>query len=239
MGKRLIMQARGKGGPRYRANSHRWFGTIEYPAPSKELVKGEVLDLVNSVGHSAPLIVVKYENGKEALFPAPLGIRVGSTVYSGPGAPAEIGCILPLEDIPSGYPIFDIERVPFNGPEFVRTSGSSAAVIGKESGKVLVKLPSKQTVFLDPRCRATIGVIAGGGRTEKPWVKAGKHFLALKAKGGRIFPRVSGVAQNSIDHPFGGSHRRSLGIPTTTRRQGTPPGRKVGLLSARKTGRGK
>lgn len=233
------MQARGKGGPRYRANSHRWFGTIEYPAPVKDVVKGEVMDIVNSVGHSAPLMIIKYDNGRNALLPAPIGIKVGATIYAGNGAPVEIGNIMPLGDIPSGYPIFGIERIPFNGPELIRTSGSAGAVVGKEGGRVLVRLPSKQTVLLDPRCRATIGVIAGGGRTDKPWVKAGKHFLALKAKGGRIFPRVSGVAQNSCDHPFGGSHRRSLGVSTTTRRQGTPPGRKVGLLSARKTGRGK
>jgi len=239
MGKRLIMQARGKGGPRYRANSHTWFGTVDYPAPSKELLKGEVIDIVNSIGHSAPLMIVRYENGDDALVPAPLGIKVGATVYAGAGAPFEVGCILPLNEVPTGYPVYNVERIPYNGPELVRTSGSAAAVVGKEAGKVLVRLPSKQTILLDPRCRVTIGIIAGGGSTEKPWIKAGKKYIALKAKGGRIFPRVSGVAMNALDHPFGGTHRRTKGRPTTTRRQGTPPGRKVGLLSARKTGRGK
>jgi large subunit ribosomal protein L2 len=133
----------------------------------------------------------------------------------------------------------NVERIPHNGPELVRTSGSSATVVGKESGKVLVRLPSKNTILLDPRCRATVGIIAGGGRTEKPWVKAGKKWLALHARGGKVFPKVSGVAQNSVDHPFGGSHRRSLGVQTTTRRWGIPPGRKVGLLAARRTGRKK
>ncbi|MEM2874045.1 MAG: 50S ribosomal protein L2 [Candidatus Nanoarchaeia archaeon] len=239
MGKRLIMQARGKGGPRYRAKSHRWLGTIEYPAPAKELLKGEVIEIANSSGHSAPLMIVKYENGDTALLPAPLGIKVGAVVYAGAGAPIEIGNIIPISEIPSGYPINSIERIPYNGPELVRTSGSAATIVGKEAGKVLVRLPSKQTLLLDPRCRATIGVIAGGGRPEKPWVKAGKKFIALRAKGGRIFPRVAGVAMNAVDHPFGGTHRRTKGRPTTTRKWGIPPGRKVGLLGARKTGRGK
>lgn len=239
MGKRLITQARGKGGPRWRANSHRWAGTIAYPAPSKELLKGEILDIINSAGHSSPLMLVKYEDAETLLLPAPLGMKVGTIVYSGAGAPVELGCILSLDEIPSGYPVYNIERIPYNGPELVRASGSAATIVGKEAGKIMVKLPSKETLLLNPKCRATIGLIAGSGRTEKPWTKAGKKFIALRAKGGRVFPRVSGVAQNSIDHPFGGSHRRSLGRPTTTRRHGISRGRRVGLLAARKTGRGK
>ena len=239
MGKRLITQARGKGGPGYRASSHNWYGTITYPAPSEQAIRGEIMDIVHSAGHSAPLAVIKFEDGDSILISAPIGIQKGGTIWSGPGSPVNLGCIVPIGEVPSGYPLCNLERIPYNGPELVRTSGSSAAVVGKEAGKVLVKLPSRHTVLLDPRCRATVGMLAGGGRTEKPWTKAGKKWLALKARGGKIYPRVSGVAQNSIDHPFGGSHRRSLGVPTTTRKWGIPPGRKVGQLGARRTGRKK
>ena len=239
MGKRLITQARGAGGPRYRASSHKWFGTITYPAPSSAAIRGEVLDIVHSAGHTAPLAVIRYEDGDEILISAPIGLQKNEIVWSGPGSPASLGCIVPIGEIPSGYPLCNLERIPHNGPELVRTSGSSAVVVGKEGGKVLVRLPSKHTVLLDSRCRATVGVIAGGGRTEKPWVRAGHKYHALHARGGKVFPKVSGVAQNSVDHPFGGSHRRSLGLPTTTRGWGVPPGRKVGLLRARRTGRSK
>jgi len=238
MGKRLQTQARGKGGPRYRVNSHRFYGKISYPK-AQNLLRGEVLDLIDCPGHSAPLMHVRYENGETVLLPAPVGIKVNDFVWSGEGSGLGLGCTLPLKDIPSGYPVYAIERIPNNGPEFIRAAGSAAVVVGKEKDKVIVRLPSKKEYLFDGRCRATIGVVAGGGRKEKPWVKAGKKAIALAAVGGRIFPRVSGVARNAVDHPFGGTHRRTKGRPTTTRRIGTPPGRKVGLLSARKTGRGK
>jgi large subunit ribosomal protein L2 len=239
MGKRLITQARGKGGPRYRASSHNWYGTIAYPYPSEATLKGEVIDIVHSSGHAAPLMIVDYENGNTALLPAPVGIKKGETVWSGSGSPVNIGCIVPIGEVPSGYPLYNLERAPYNGPELVRVAGAAATVVGKEGGLVLIKLPSKKTITLDPRCRATIGIIAGGGKSEKPWTRAGKKWLALRARGGRIFPYVSGVAKNSVDHPFGGSHRRSLGVPMTTRKWGVPPGRKVGQLAARRTGRKK
>lgn len=237
MAKRLTTQARGAGGPRYLSPSHRYFGAIKLAKPSVKLLRGEVMDLVNSIGHSAPLMIVKYENSDVGLVPAALGVRKGETVFAGPGAPMQPGCVQKLGDVPTGFPVYNIEHVPFDGGKLIRTSGTAAQIVSKEGGKVFVKMPSKQIVAFNPNCRAIIGVIAGGGRVEKPWVKGGKHNIARRARN-KLHPHVSGVAKNAIDHPFGGSHRRSLGIPTTTRR-GTPPGRKIGLLWPKKTGRGK
>ncbi|MBD3263088.1 50S ribosomal protein L2, partial [Candidatus Woesearchaeota archaeon] len=110
-------------------------------------------------------------------------------------------------------------------------------VIGREEGKVVVRLPSKRVVSFNPDCRATIGIISGGGRRDKPFVKGGKKHIALKARG-KLHPKVSGVAMNAKDHPYGGTHRRTKGRPSTTSRH-VPPGRKVGLISAKKTGKGK
>jgi large subunit ribosomal protein L2 len=236
MAKRLITQARGAGGPRYLAPSHNYFGAIKLAKASQKLIRGEVMDIVNSVGHSAPLMLVQYENGDVGLMPAALGIRKGEVVFAGPGAPIQPGCVHRLGDVPTGFPVYNIEHTPFDGGKLIRTSGIAAQVVGREGGKVMIKLPSKKIAAFHPNCRAVVGIIAGGGRVEKPWVKGGKHHIARRARG-KIHPTVSGVAKNAIDHPFGGSHRRSLGISTTTRR-GTPPGRKVGLLWARKTGRG-
>jgi len=238
MGKRGITQARGAGGPRYRSPSWRYFGAIAYAKPTEKLLAGEVMDIVNSVGHSAPLMVVKYEDHTEALLPAALGLRVGDKIYAGTGAPLLPGSVMKLAQVPAGYPVYNVERIPENGGELIRTSGLAAQVVSREAGKVVLKLPSRVIVSLNPNCRATIGIIAGGGRTEKPWVKGGKHTIARAARN-KLHPIVSGVAKNSVDHPFGGTHRRSLGIHTSTRRIGISAGRKVGLLWPKKTGRGK
>jgi len=237
MGKRGITQARGAGGPRYKSPSHRFFGRISYARPVNKLLAGEVMDIVNSVGHSEPLMVVKYEDSSESLLPAALGLRVGDRVYAGAGAPLLPGNVMKLAQVPTGYPVYNIERIPQNGGEFVRTSGLAAQVVSKEGIRVILKLPSKKTISLDPNCRAVIGIVAGGGRTEKPWVKGGKHTIARAARN-KLHPIVSGVAKNSVDHKFGGTHRRSLGIHTSTRRIGISAGRKVGLLWPKRTGRG-
>ena len=236
MAKRLITQARGKGGPRYRAPSWRYYGKIQFARLlGITLTRGEVIDLVNSVGHDAPLMVVKYENNESALLPATLGLRKGDIVFSGAGAPKMPGNITRLDEIPSGYPIYGVEQIPMNGPKFVRTSGTAARVVGREGKEIIIKMPSGKLAGFNPECRAVIGIVAGGGRTEKPWVKGGKHNAARAARN-KLHPVTSGVAKNAVVHPFGGTHRRSLGIPTTTRR-GTPPGRKVGQLWPRRTGK--
>merc|ERR1712085_15764 len=82
--------------------------------------------------------------------------------------------------------------------------------------------------------RATVGIVAGGGRTEKPMLKAGRAFHIYKAKGNR-WPVVRGVAMNPVEHPHGGGNHQHIGHPTTTARN-APPGQKVGLIAARRTG---
>ena len=99
---------------------------------------------------------------------------------------------------------------------------------------VVVEMPSaKRRVFL-PECRATIGVIAGSGRKEKPFLKAGTKYYAMKAKN-KLWPQVSGTSMNAVDHPFGAS-RVSKGGPTQASRN-APPGRKVGKIAPSRTGR--
>ena len=235
MTKRLIVQARGKGGPKYRAPSHRYFGKVFFANNKKQLLRGEVLDIVNSVGHTAPLMVVEYENKDMSLLPATLGIKKGDTVYMGPGAPVKPGNILSLGEMPSGIAVYNIETIPFQGRGLVRTSGTTAQIVGKAAGKVTIKLPSKKVRGFNPNCRAVVGIVAGGGRTDKPWVKAGKKSIARKARG-KMYPRTSGVAMNAVDHPFGGTHRRTVGKATTTSRR-APPGRKIGLIAAKRTGK--
>ena len=237
MGTPLIQQRRGKGSPTYVAPSHRYFAEIGYAPIIEKTVRGEVIDIVNSVGHSAPLMLIRYEDGNTAVLPAPMGIKKGDNVWAGKEAKPTLGSTLRLGDIPTGTFIYNLEKKPFDGGQLVRTSGTAAQIIGREEGKVIVKMPSRKTLSFDPNCRATIGVVAGLGRKEKPFIKGGKKHIAMKARG-KLHPRVSGVAMNAKDHPFGGTHRRTKGRATTTSRH-APPGRKVGLIAAKKTGRGK
>jgi large subunit ribosomal protein L2 len=235
MGTRLIVQRRGKGGPTYTAPSHRYFGAIHYPQ-TKTKIKGEIMDIVNCRGHYAPLALIKFKD-QFGLVPAHLGARKGQMIEAGPGADSAEGNILKLKDIPTGTQIFNIEKEPFDGGKLVRSSGGAASVVAKTKETVTIKMPSKRTVKFNPECRATIGVVAGGGRPDKPLYKAGNNYKKKRARG-KLYPRVAGVAMNACDHPYGGTHRRTKGRPNTTRRS-APPGRKIGLIAAKRTGRKK
>jgi len=98
-------------------------------------------------------------------------------------------------------------------------------------------LPSKKQKSFLPECRATIGIISGSGKKEKPFVKAGTRHHLMRAKG-KLYPRTSGVAMNAVDHPFGSGRGRHIGKSQIAPRF-APPGRKVGMIRARRTGRRK
>jgi len=98
-----------------------------------------------------------------------------------------------------------------------------------------VRLPSMRSIYLNNDCRAMVGVIAGGGRVDKPFLKAGPKKMLMRIRG-RRWPKVKGTSMISASHPHGGGRHRHEGKPTTTSRN-APPGRKVGLIAARHTGR--
>ncbi len=239
MGKSLIQQKRGKGTTTYRAHSFRWKGRIQYRTyddqEKKGIIKGKVLDIIDCPGHSAPLAYIKYETGDEVYLPAPYQVRVHQEVSAGIQSPIQQCCVLPLKAIPEGTNVYNIESVPGDGGTFCRTAGSSAKVLGILENKVMVQLPSKKKKEFDPQCRATIGIIAGAGKSEKPWLKAGKKHHAMRAAG-KLYPRTSGVAMNAVNHPFGSGRGRHAGKPKTPSRF-APPGRKVGKIRARRTGK--
>ena len=239
MGKNLIQQKRGKGSTTYRAHSFRWKARIQYRAydeqEKKGVVHGRVINIIDCPGHSAPLAVIKYETGDEVYLPAPYHVRVNQQVAAGAQAPINQCSVLPLRSIPEGTDVYNIESVPGDGGAFCRTAGSSAKVLGMLNNKVVIQLPSKKKREFDPGCRATIGIIAGAGRTEKPWLKAGKKHHAKRAAG-KLYPRTAGVAMNAVNHPFGSGRGRHAGKPKTSPRF-APPGRKVGKIRARRTGR--
>jgi len=231
MGKRIIPRARGKGGPRYRAPSHRYLGRVSYASVSG--ITGKVKDIVHDPARSAPVAIIKFKDRKEVLHIAPEGLKVGDLiVYNGK---PEIGNVLPLSKIPEGKKICCIETSPGSGPKLCRSSGSFAIVVGGMGDKITVQFPSGKTKTLNSNCRAMIGVPAGGGRREKPFVKAGKRFYALSARG-KLYPRTKGVVMSPVDHPYGGTSKRPRGKSVS---RTAPPGAKVGSISPRRMGKKK
>jgi len=237
VGKNLIQQARGKGGPTYRAPSFRYKGKASYLIPSEGRLNAKIIDIIRCAGHSAPLIVLEHDNKIRNLMIAPEGIKVGDTVEYGEKIAPENGNMLLLKDIPEGTLVYNIEGQPGDGGKFVRSSGAFARVIAKMKSNVIVQLPSKKQKEFNPNCRATIGIVAGSGRKEKPFLKAGKKFYAMKAKN-KLWPSISGTSQNAVDHPFGGSSSAHKGKPTIAPKN-APPGRKVGAIHPRRMGRKK
>jgi large subunit ribosomal protein L2 len=230
MGKRIIARRRGRGG-NYRAPSHRYKAQVVYPSFE---AKGEVMDLVHDPGHSAPLAKIGFSIGEGVdivyLF-AVEGEQVGQEIEIGRYAPVEPGNVLPLSRIPEGAYINNIESQPGDGGKFVRTAGTAAVVVSQGT-QTMVQMPSGRFKSFQPKCRAMIGVIAGGGRQEKPIAKAGKAFYKYQSKA-RYYPRVKGVAMNPVDHPHGGGNHPHVGRASTVSAN-APPGRKVGRLSRKK-----
>ena len=236
MGKNLIQQARGKGGPTYRSPSFRYKGKPSY-LPANNSSRGEVIDIIKCQGHSAPLAVLKHDNNLTNLMIAPEGIRVGDFLDYGGKTNIKNGNVLLLGDIPEGTLVYNIESQPGDGGRFVRSSGTFARIISKAGNSIIVQLPSKKQKSFNPKCRATIGIIAGSGRKEKPFVKAGVKYYKMKAKN-KLWPSISGTSQNAVDHPFGGSSSAHKGKPTIAPKN-APPGRKVGAIRPRRMGRKK
>lgn len=232
MGKRIIVQARGRGGPRYRAKKKAFKYKLNFPSHSEG--QGEVLRLLSTSGHSAPLAKV-IDNKESFYIPACKGMYEGQKIHIG-GKEVKQGNILKLKDIPIGTKIYCIESRPGDGGKFIKSSGSSAVVNKKTAGSVFIVLPSKKEKKINENCRAIIGIVAGHGRLDKPLVKAGKRHYIKKAKG-KLWPRTSAIKMNAIDHPFGSG--RGKNPKSKIAKRNAPPGAKVGLLRPRKTGKRK
>jgi len=241
MGRPIQGQRRGRGSSTFRAPSHRYKAKLRHESvDADELLVGEVIGIEHDPARSAPIAEVEFESdtGKpdRRLVLAPEGIAVGERIEIGISASIEPGNTLPLAEIPEGVAVCNVESQPGDGGAFARASGTSATLIAHEPRATVVKLPSDQIKRLHPTCRATIGVVAGGGRREKPFVKAGNKYHKMRARGNK-YPTVRGVAMNAVDHPFGGGGRQHPGRPKSVSAN-APPGRKVGDISSRRTGRG-
>jgi large subunit ribosomal protein L2 len=240
MGKRILAQRKGRGVLGFRSPSHRHAGKPKYRPFKKneKLFKFKVIDLIHSPGRGAPLACIQYEDNKEkALWLPPEGVFVGQEFIqskTGYGQPVEVGNIFPLKKMPLGTLVFNIEATPQDGGKFARASGVAAIVRNRSGNQIELLFRSKKTKWINENCLATVGVVAGGGRTDKPFLKAGNKFHYVKSKA-KKWPVVRGVAMVAASHPYGGGAKQSPHKSTTTSRN-APPGRKVGQIAARRTG---
>ncbi|MDI6856017.1 MAG: 50S ribosomal protein L2 [Candidatus Thermoplasmatota archaeon] len=232
MGKRIVSRRRGAGSI-FRAPSHKYVAEARYP--NIEEGSGIVKDILHDPGRTAPLAEIILE-GTRIFLPAAEGLKSTQTINLGEKALPALGNILPLGRIPEGTKVFNLEAQPGDGGKYVRSAGTRGIVI-TQGAKTIVQMPSGKMKAFNPQCRATIGVAGGGGRIERPWFKAGKKYLALRAKA-QYYPRVSGVAMNPVAHPYGGGGHQHVGKHGSVSRD-TPPGRKVGKIAPKRTGRRK
>jgi large subunit ribosomal protein L2 len=227
MGKRIISRRRGAGSPTYRSPSHRHHGPIYHPPPTL-IGDGRVETIEMAPGRTAPVAQVRGPDGSTVRLLAPAGLATGDTVAFHEGK-VDRGAVLPLARIPDGTLVSNIEVKPFDGGRLVRAAGASALVTAHASGEVTLQLPSGDFKRLLDTCRAQVGVVGGGGRRERPIIKAGKKVWATRSLA-RAALKVRGVAMNPVNHPFGGGAHQHVGRPSTVA-SGTWPGAKVGRFS--------
>ena len=232
MGKRIISQARGHGSSTYRVRRRAFRFRMKYPPRLDG--EGIITKLVNSSGHSAPLAKVLFE--KEIFYiPAFKGSIEGQKIKFG-GKEIKEGNILELKDIPVKTSIYSIESRPRDGGIFIKSAGSSGVVSRIIGEDIFVSMPSKKEKKFHKTCRAIIGIVAGSGRLDKPIIKAGKMHHIKRSKS-KLWPRTSAVKMNVVDHPFGSG--RGKNPKSKIAKRNAPPGRRVGLLRPRRTGKRK
>jgi len=229
MGKRIISQARGHGSQVYRVRRKAYSIRIGYPNTDGT---AKIIRIMRSAGHTAPLLKLQIK-GKIFYIPAFQNAYEGQEINIGKSEDIKQGDILRLKELGQGTKVYNIETVPGDGGKLIRTGGSFAEVAKKEMNRVVLLMPSKKTIALNENCRATVGVIAGSGRLDKPMMRAGKRFYAMKAKG-RKWHYTSAVKMNAVDHPFGGG--RGKRIKSKIAKRNAPPGAKVGHIRPRRTG---
>jgi large subunit ribosomal protein L2 len=232
MGKRIIQQARGKGGPAYRVNRKAYCHKIKFPMGEGE---AEIIKLIHSTGHTAPLMMFKLKD-EIGYLPAFNGATEGQKIMFG-GKETKQGNILSIKNITPNTRIYNIERNPGDGGKMMRTAGCSA-LLSKECGEnhFLLIMPNKKEIVLSGDCRAIIGVIAGSGRISKPVITAGKKYYLMRTRG-KLWPRTSAVKMNAVDHPFGSG--RGKRIKSKIAKRNAPAGKRVGHIRPRQTGKRK
>ena len=166
---------------------------------------GKVISIEYDPNRSANIALIHFVNGDKRYILAPRGLKVGRTVESGENAPVEIGNSLPLERIPLGMSVHNVELKLGKGGQLARAAGAEAVVVAKEGDYVTIKLPSGESRMVFKKCSATIGEVGNEDHMNVVYGKAG----AARWKG--IRPHVRGVVMNPHDHPHGGGEGKTSG----------------------------
>ena len=176
-----------------------------------------VIGIEYDPNRSAYIALLQNEAGEKSYIVAPVGLKDGDKVYTGPDADIKPGNTLPIENIPVGTFIHNIELYPGKGAQLVRSAGVAAQLISKENGVAQVRLPSGEVRIIRLDCKATIGQV---GNIEHDTVKIGK---AGKTRHMGIRPTVRGSVMNPCDHPHGGGEGKSpIGRPSPVTPWGKP-----------------
>lgn len=196
---------RGKITIRHRGGGHkRRFRQIDFKRRDKFGIPARVSSIEYDPNRSARIALLVYADGEKRYIIAPLGLRVGDSIKSGPGSEIRPGNALPLQDIPLGTQVHNIELQVGRGAQMVRSAGTSAQLLAKDHPRyVTLRLPSGEERYVPQECLATIGQV---GNVEHGNVKLGK---AGRNRHLGIRPGVRGSAMNPNDHPHGGGEGRS------------------------------
>jgi large subunit ribosomal protein L2 len=185
----------------------------------KDGIEAKVAGIEYDPNRNARIALLHYVDGEKAYILAPLGVKVGDRLVSGPKADIRPGNALPLRNIPGGTTVHAIELRPGGGAKLARSAGSGVQLMSKENDMALLRLPSGEMRVVPLDCRATVGQV---GNTEAELVKVGK---AGRNRWKGIRPQTRGVAMNPVDHPLGGGEGKSSGGRHPVSPWGQPEGR--------------
>ena len=193
---------------------------------NKDGIIGNVASIEYDPNRSANIALINYMDGEKRYIIAPLNLKVGDKIESGVNADIKIGNTLPLENIPVGTMVHNVELNPGAGAKLARSAGSGVQILGKEGKYVIIRLKSGETRKVLGTCRATIGEV---GNTDYELVSLGK---AGRKRHMGIRPTVRGSVMNPNDHPHGGGEGRA---PVGRAQPMTPWGKPALGLKTRKT----
>ncbi|ENH97782.1 50S ribosomal protein L2 [Gracilibacillus halophilus YIM-C55.5] len=183
----------------------------------KDGIPGTVATIEYDPNRSANIALVHYADGEKRYILAPKGLKVGDKIQSGSEADITLGNALPLQDIPVGTVVHNIELKPGRGAQLVRSAGAQSQILGREGKYVLVRLSSGEVRLILGTCRATIGQV---GNIEHELINVGKAGRS-RWQGKR--PTVRGSVMNPSDHPHGGGEGRApIGMPSPVSPWGQP-----------------
>jgi len=205
-----IITAKHRGG-----GNKRMYRVIDFMR-RKDGIPAKVLSIEYDPNRTCFIALIQYEDGEKSYILAPKGLKVGSTVMSGPDAPPEIGNCMPLANIPAGLEIHNIELNPGQGGKLVRSAGGVGRLGAKEGDWAVIVLPSGEMRRVRSECRATIGQLSNVDWINVSIGKAGRsRHMGIR-------PHTRAKAMNPIDHPLGGGEGRSNGGRHPCSRTGVP-----------------